>query len=123
MQHVTAKDKRNKYDMRFSEELYGQRLSEAEKKVLCLCCDGLTDSQIAEKTSRSNRTIETQVAKAMRKLGAKTRFHMGVLFSSHEDSPYKQMISKLPIVQTYPALNGVPVITEESIKTDDSIKS
>ena len=48
-------------------------LSEREVEVLGLLAEGLTDREIAERLCIGLRTAETHVARACRKLGARTR--------------------------------------------------
>lgn len=58
------------------EELIGRAISDAESRVLSLAMEGMNDREIGKHLGKSYRTVESQMAKAMRKLNAKTRFHL-----------------------------------------------
>lgn len=57
-------------------------LSARETEVLHLVRDGLTSAQIATRLGVAQSTVETQVASAMRKLGARTRRHAVALLDA-----------------------------------------
>lgn len=59
-----------------------QGLSARETEVLGLVRDGLTSAQIATRLGVAQSTVETQVASAMRKLGARTRRHAVALLDA-----------------------------------------
>ena len=59
-----------------------QGLSARETEVLVLVRDGLTSAQIATRLGVAQSTVETQVASAMRKLGARTRRHAVALLDA-----------------------------------------
>ena len=50
-----------------------ERLTPAERKVLGHVLSGLTDAQIAKRRAVSTRTVSTQVASILRKLGGTSR--------------------------------------------------
>lgn len=54
-------------------------LTAAELDVLTLVSQGLTNAEIAARLNRSRRTVETQVASAVGKLGARTRLQAAAL--------------------------------------------
>ena len=55
-------------------------LSPREREVLELVRDGLTSAQAATRLGIAQSTVETQIAAAMRKLGARTRRHAVALY-------------------------------------------
>lgn len=50
---------------------YGESLSDREMEVLCLICDELTTSEIADQLFISPKTVESHRAKIMQKTGAR----------------------------------------------------
>jgi DNA-binding CsgD family transcriptional regulator len=59
-------------------------LTEAERRVLDLVGDGLSDADIAARLGSSRRTVQSQVASAQRKLGAANRHHAARLLADDE---------------------------------------
>jgi DNA-binding CsgD family transcriptional regulator/tetratricopeptide (TPR) repeat protein len=59
-------------------------LTDAERCVLDLVGDGLSDADIASRLGSSRRTVQSQVASAQRKLGATNRHHAVRLMTEEE---------------------------------------
>jgi DNA-binding CsgD family transcriptional regulator len=59
--------------------LSGTALSARESEVAQLVAAGLTNDQIAARLGIARRTVETQVAAASAKLGARTRSQLAAL--------------------------------------------
>ena len=59
-------------------------LTDAERRVLDLVGDGLSDADIAARLGSSRRTVQSHVASAQRKLGATNRYHAARLMADDE---------------------------------------
>lgn len=60
-----------------------ERLSPREREVMPLMCRGLTNKQIADRLSISERTVETYVRGVLHKLGASSRIQAVVFAVTH----------------------------------------
>jgi len=58
-------------------------LSARQSEITAMICRGLTDREIAGQLGLASRTVETQVANALARLGARSRAQAVDLFSSH----------------------------------------
>ena len=54
-------------------------LEEKESRILVLLSSGISDSAIARQMEMSQRTVERRIKALMDRLGAQSRFQMGLL--------------------------------------------
>ena len=60
-----------------------ESLTEAERRVVRLLANGLTNGQIADRLFLSRRTVESHLAHAYAKLGASTRVQLAAMATDH----------------------------------------
>lgn len=59
--------------------LLGRELTSREREVVTLVSDGLSNNEIADQLYVSPRTVQSHVASALGKLGARTRTQLAVM--------------------------------------------
>ncbi|GIH15277.1 ATP-binding protein [Rugosimonospora africana] len=67
------------YPWRGGRQSYGAQLSPREREVAALAASGTTNREIAERLFLSQRTVESHVANALRKLGGHSRRELATL--------------------------------------------
>lgn len=63
------------------------RLSHAEREVVALVLEGLSDEGVAAATGRARRTVSNLLARACRKLGVRGRADLAALLGGQRASP------------------------------------
>lgn len=66
-----------------------ERLTGAEKRVVALTCEGLTNPQIAERLSISPRTVQRHLYEVFRKVGVSSRTQLAAqaMRQAQSDAP------------------------------------
>ena len=77
--NAPAADQQNNPSFRLERERPKPNLTEREKEVLRLVCDGLTNAEIAASLHVSRETVKSELKRIFRKIGVGNRTQAAVL--------------------------------------------
>lgn len=98
-----------------------QWLTHAERDVVALVCEGLTNVQIAQRLSVSPRTVQSHLLKVFRKFGVSTRAELvaRILRAQHDENAPSGSQGSNPATETFKAPDTNHVTKDRSTEEEN----